>query len=414
MKPSRTAIAALALLAALLAAGAGLRAQMGMDARSMSGIPLQTGEVPDGTVIVRVVRGNLSDAVTSHPVELDAGGEVRTATTDESGRAEFTGLRAGTSVKASVVLDGSRVESQQFVVPASGGVRLLLASGAGRAAGSPSEGGGAEAEGAPRRAIPGSIVIGGQSRVIVEFEDDVLEVYYLLDFVNDTGGTLTTASPFVVEAPAGARGMALLEGSSPQSHVDGRSIVVHGPFAPGVTAVQAAFVMPISGPALAIDQAFPAPVQQPAFMVEKVPGLVVSSPQMAAVREMPADNGQVFVTGVGPSLGAGQALTINFAGLPHAATWPRTLALVLAVLILAGGAWAAVGAGRRGEAARRALEERRERAFRSLVQLEHDRDAGRIGGRRYDERRSELVRQLERIYGELDSQATRGDEGQAA
>lgn len=380
----------------------------------MSGIPLQTGDVPDGTVIVRVVRGDLSNAVTSHLVELSVSGEVRTATTDESGRAEFTGLRAGTSLKAWVVLDGSRIESQQFVVPASGGVRLLLVSGSGAEAGSQRESGSAATEGAPRQAIPGSIVIGGQSRIIVEFNDDALEVYYLLDFVNDTGGTLTIESPFVVEAPAGARSMTLLEGSSPQSHVEGRSIVVHGPFAPGVTTVQAAFIMPISGPTLAIDQAFPAPVQQPAFMVEKVPGLLVSSPQMTAVREMPADNGEMFIAGVGPSLGAGQPLTIDFAGLPHAATWPRTLALVLAALILAFGTLAAIGTGKRGEAGRRALEQRRERAFQSLVQLEKDRDAGRIGGRLYDERRDKLVRQLERIYGELDSQATRGDEGQAA
>ncbi|MFB3855332.1 MAG: hypothetical protein ACE148_16145 [Vicinamibacterales bacterium] len=410
--------------AAVLFAPSSLRAQMGMDARAMSGIPLETGDIASGTVIVRVVRGELSNVVAGHPVTLEVSGQPRTAKTDAEGRAEFAGLAPGASAKASTVLDGVAVESQPFVVPATGGVRMLLVGGApaGEAGSTPPPSGAAAPGGAApsggggaRPAVPGAIVLGGQSRVIVEFDDDVVEVYYLMDFVNGTGTTLTVASPFVVELPAGAQSATVLEGSSPQATVDGRRIRVGGPFAPGTTVVQAAYRMEASGRDLAIEQVFPVPVQQVAFMVQKVPGLEVSSPQATAVREMPADAGQAqaFVTGIGPSLPAGQPLSISLSGVPHQPTWPRNVALALALLVLGTGAWASVRTGGAAGAAavRRALEARRERAFEGLVALERDYRAGRLSRERYESRRAELVSQLERVYGELDDNVGQADEG---
>ena len=96
------------------------------DAKQMSGIPLPVADLAAGTVTVRVVRGSMANVVPDQPVELSGGPSPMTARTNDSGRAEFTGLRPGTRVKASTTVDGERLESQEFTVPATGGVRVAL------------------------------------------------------------------------------------------------------------------------------------------------------------------------------------------------------------------------------------------------------------------------------------------------
>ena len=55
---------------------------------------------------------------------------------------------------------------------------------------------------------------------------------------------------------------------------------------------------------------------------------------------MSAD-GQIFIVGQGGALKAGDTVTLTLSGLPHRATWPANVALVLAAVILAAGAWGA-------------------------------------------------------------------------
>ena len=95
-------------------------------------------DVPAGSVSVRLVRGELTNNIVGHPVELHAGARTETATTDEDGRAIFTGLQPGTSVHATADVDGQRIESQAFELPPDAGVRLVLVAGA--AAGPPAGG----------------------------------------------------------------------------------------------------------------------------------------------------------------------------------------------------------------------------------------------------------------------------------
>ena len=59
---TRIAWCALVLLAPIVAA-----AQM-PDARQMSGIPMPSGDVPAGSVSVRLVRGDLSNNIVGHSV----------------------------------------------------------------------------------------------------------------------------------------------------------------------------------------------------------------------------------------------------------------------------------------------------------------------------------------------------------
>ncbi|CAN5908642.1 hypothetical protein BH11MYX2_BH11MYX2_11790 [soil metagenome] len=91
------------------------------------GHPLPAGDLPVGTITVRVIAGTMSSAVTETAVTLTVNGTPREARTDATGRATFGGLPAGAKVKA-VVLDADQKEvaSDEFPVPASGGVKVML------------------------------------------------------------------------------------------------------------------------------------------------------------------------------------------------------------------------------------------------------------------------------------------------
>src|SRR3954466_7792365 len=84
---------------------AGQGAQM-PDPKAMSGLPLPVPDVPVGTVTARVIRGALTNPVKGETVELTGPGVTKTAKTDESGRATFSGLAPGTRVKAVITLNG--------------------------------------------------------------------------------------------------------------------------------------------------------------------------------------------------------------------------------------------------------------------------------------------------------------------
>src|SRR5262245_21560939 len=99
------------------------------DLSQMAGRPLGAGDLPDGTVSVRVMREQLGNNVTNHPVTLKGGQLTKTATTDAQGRATFSGIAIGTVVDATTEVDGETLQSQEFEVPAKGGVRVALVAG---------------------------------------------------------------------------------------------------------------------------------------------------------------------------------------------------------------------------------------------------------------------------------------------
>ena len=85
-------------------------------------------------VSVRVVRERMGNNVAGQEVTLLVGGSRRTAKTDQQGRAQFDGLPPGTVVQATTTVDGEALISQQFSVPATGGVRVALIAGIATAA----------------------------------------------------------------------------------------------------------------------------------------------------------------------------------------------------------------------------------------------------------------------------------------
>jgi hypothetical protein len=374
--------------------------------RQMSGVPRPDSELPAGTATVRVIRGTFTSPVVSQTVELVGGGSPLTATTDEAGRAEFKGLRAGARLKAVATVAGERLESQEFVVPSSGGIRLMLV---GAATGSES---GAAAADAPSAgpAQRGQVVIGEESRFVFEMGEDGLTVFYVLQIVNAATAPVQPETPLMLALPSVARNATLLEGSSPQATVSGRQLTVTGPIPPGSTLVQVAYTMPFKGPEIVIEQKLPAKLMHVAVVAQKVGDLQLSSPQMAEQRVMPA-RGSEYIAGRGGPVEAGETLRFRFSGVPHQPTWPRDVAFAVACAILAAGAWSsfrARSAGRSEDDRRRDLEARRDRLFNDLTALEVRRREQTIDADDYAARRRDLVTALEKVYMALDNDVAIG------
>jgi hypothetical protein len=395
-------------VAILLAPAVPAIAQPGMpDLRQMSGVPLPVSDVATGTVTVRVIRGSLANAVPGQEVQLSLGGSSRTGKTNDAGRAEFIGLPPGTRVKATTTVDGERLESQEFDVPASGGVRLMLVAAAPASAGSTPPQANAPA-GAPS-ATAGTIVLGDQTRFVFEMGDEALTGFYILQIVNSAPTPVQPAEVFTLDLPDGAQGPSMMQGSSPQASIAGSRVVVAGPFAPGQTQVQVAFSLPYSTGDLTLVQRVPVPLAQVAVLVEKAGAMQLESAQFSQHREIKAE-ADTYILGQGPGLGAGGTLTVKVTGLPHHSLWPRNVALSLAVLILVAGVWASARPGRAAaaEGARKqSLRTKRDRLFADLAAIEeqHRASAGTADNDRYVARRGELVRALERVYAELDEDA---------
>jgi hypothetical protein len=370
-------------------------AQVGMpDARQMSGIPRPVDDLPDGSISVLLVRGELSNVIVTHAVELQVAGKTtETATTDESGHVRFGGIAPGTTVKAIATVDGERLESEEFPVPARGGIRLLLAASRGAAAG-------AEAADA---AVTGEVTIAGQSRMVIEPGEESVALYYLLDVSNTTGAPVNPKTPFTFDMPAGAVGTTVLDSSSRLVRAQGSQVRVEGPFPPGITPIEVACELPYRRGSLQVIQRFPARLDQFALFVRSSSGLSVRSPQIARQEEI-TPQGQRYVASTGGAVAAGQPIVIDLGGLPHHSEAARWTALSIAAGILVLGAWSAFG---RGDSTshvpeRKRLVQKREQLFGELVALEIGNADGRRDPARYIRRRAELVAALEQVYGSLD------------
>lgn len=363
------------------------------DAKQMSGIPRPVDDLPNGSVSVRVIRGDMSHNLQNQPVEMRAGNTTRTVNTDPEGRAQFDNIAAGTPVKFSTVVDGERLESQEFAIQPRGGVRLLLvATDPNAAKAQPSE-----------PAVAGTVTIGGESRIIVEPNDEMVSVYYVLDIVNGAASPVNPDKPFVFTLPSAAVGTTVIQGSSPLASSKGREVTVAGPFPPGTTAIQVAAEYPVGNGTVDISQTFPALLQQVIVIAKKAGDLKLASSQFQRVEESVIE-GTAVVLGIGRDVPPGQAFTMSITGLPHHSTLPRNLALLLAVLVVAAGVWAAMRTGESRDRAseRKRLIARREKLFQDLVRLESDQRRGKIDASRYSARREELLEGLENVYGALD------------
>ena len=406
-------LAGATLLALALAAAPALAQPPGMggapggaqmpDAKQMSGVPLPAGDVPPGTVTVRVVRGSMANPLAGESVELFGGVSPATVKTNDAGRAEFTGLKPGMRVKAVVTVKGERLESQEFEMPESGGMRVALV-----ATDPDIERRAAEdRQLAQMPAQPGMVVLGDQTRFVFEMGDEGLNVFNIIEVLNTARTPVQPQAPVVFDLPDVAKSPGILDGSTPQAVLADHRLTVNGPFAPGSTLVQFAYTVPFGASALTLEQRLPASLNQLSVMAQKVGDLHLLSPQMADHREMTAE-GQTYIVGRGPALRAGDTITFNFTGLPSEPTWPRNLALMLAIVVLAAGVYGSTRTGKAAAAEQarlRKLQAKRDRLFAELTALEQRHRDNAIDPSRYPAERRDLVAALERVYAEMDEEA---------
>ena len=254
----------------------------------------------------------------------------------------------------------------------------------------------------------GTVNFGADSRIVIELGEEVLNVYYLLDIVNWRDVPVEPDTPVVLSLPAGATGATLMGGSSPRAAAAGAQVSVPGPFPPGVTPLRVGFVLPYSGGSLAFDQPLPVALESLLLMVEKWGDMDIASEQIARRADASPEgvDGRTFIFAAGPLVAAGAAVSLEISGLPYHSRLPAMLALGVAFVFLAAGAWGAATPDRSASGAerRRRIESSREKRFRDLVKNEQQHRAGRIGDTKYANRRRELMADLERIYAELDDE----------
>jgi hypothetical protein len=100
---------------------------MMVDPSKMSGIPRPDPQVPAGTITVRLIRGQLANNLPGIEVQLvDGSGAIKTAKSDESGRATFSGLGGGPFTARASDGNGNELSSQPIELPPTMGVRVML------------------------------------------------------------------------------------------------------------------------------------------------------------------------------------------------------------------------------------------------------------------------------------------------
>jgi hypothetical protein len=383
----------------VLGFGGSALAQINMpDPSVINGKALPAGDLQTGTITVRVVREAIGNNVVGQQVTVTVNGETKKAVTDEQGRAEFKGLPAGANGQAEANVKGEQLKSDPFVVPTSGGLRVILVAGIAQAAERKKK---EEAEAAAAPPVKGAVVLGGNSRIIFEFPDDLMRVYYMLEIVNNARTRVDIGGPLIIDLPEGAAGASPLDGSSPQATVAGERITVTGPFASGVTNLQIGFQMPFTSSSLSLEQKWPVPIEQVTVASQKLGALSFVSPQFSSVGEVKGEDGTPFLLASGPGIAAGGTLRMQVTGLPVQSPLPRYVALGIAFAIALLGFWLALPGAAGSREQHKRLVARRDTLLAELAQIEERARAGR-GTAKDATRKARVLAELEQIYGELD------------
>jgi hypothetical protein len=383
----------------LLASAGAASAQVEMpDPSAIAGTPLPAPELPAGTITVRVVRERMGNNVAGQDVTLTIGPGKRTLKTDAQGRAEFGGLAPGTQAQATATVDGETLTSQQFLVPDRGGIRVALIAGIAAAKAAEQAASAAAAKEPPRKGV---VEIGPESRIIVEYQDDNLTIFYLLEVLNNARTPIDIGGPLLIRLPRGAAGASVMQGSSQNVVVNGDMLTITGPFPPGKTLAQIGFSLPQATESLTIEQTWPVALAQVFVGLEKIGDMKIASPQLTDVRDMTAD-GQPFIMATGPRLNAGDTLVLNLTGLPAHSQTPRNVALAVVVLMFAVGAWMAWSPAKAHAVQDAKLNARRDKLMNEIVALERRRRQRPLSDS--DEARLQrATTELERVIAELDS-----------
>ena len=382
------------------------------DPALIHGKAIPAGELPAGTVTVRVVREAIGNNIAGQEITLRSGATVRTAKTDDQGRATFDNLETGVEARAETTVNGEALVSDPFTPPPSGGLRVILVAGLKDAAARKQQETAAAAASPP---VKGVVVFNPNSRVMMEFRDDALQIFYVLEIVNNARARVDIGGPLILDLPTGAAGASILQGSSPTATVAGDRVTVTGPFAAGVTLVQVGFTLPYTSSSVTVEQKWPAAMEQLTVAMQKIATASMSSAQFSSVGEVNAGDGTPYWLASGPALPAGATLSIDLKDLPAHSQVPRTVALGAAAIVIIAGIWLSFGGRSKGQDATRNLIARRDALLGELAAIEQRRQT--TGALVNDARRQKLMAELEQIYGELDEEGAGpqgGGEGVAA
>jgi len=258
-----------------------------------------------------------------------------------------------------------------------------------------------EAEAAAKLpARPGVVEIGPESRVIIEYQDDNLTVFYLLEILNNARTPIDIGGPLLIKLPTGAAGASIMQGSSQHASAKGDMLTITGPFPPGKTIAQVGFSLPQAGANYELRQTWPAALDQVFVGMEKIGSMQIASKQLTDVTEMNTD-GQPFIIAKGPRLNAGDTMVLNLTGLPSHSTTPRNAALIAAVVMFAFGVWFALSPAKAHAAQDAKLQARRDKLMNEVVALEKKRRSKPLP--EADEARLQrITAELERVIAELD------------
>ena len=261
-------------------------------------------------------------------------------------------------------------------------------------------------------------MFGGNTRVLMQFSDDSLEVYYILEIVNSARARVDIGGAARHRHCRGARrARTALEGSSPPATRHRARDHITGRFAPGTTLVQVAFRMPYSGDRadVAAGLAGRACSRSPSASRRSATS---RSRRRSSRRCSDVTRRRRLVTcsAPAPALRPAARSTSTISNLPLHSPVPRYVALGLA-----GCSPARRLARRPAQRPRRHPPDARAAPRQLLAparrKLESKRRAGTVDPRAITRRRQRLDGELERIYGELDEASTGpqgGGEGVAA
>ena len=222
-------------------------------------------------------------------------------------------------------------------------------------------------------ARPGVVEIGPESRIIIEYQDDNLTVFYLLEVLNNARTPIDIGGPLLIRLPTGAAGASMMQGSSPHASAQGRHADDHRSVPAGQDD-RAGRILAAAGRRelhLAADLAGGAGAGLRRRR-RRSATCRSSSPQLTDMREMNSD-GQSFIMATGGRLNAGDTLVLNLTGLPAHSNTPRNAALIAALIMFAVGAWFALSPAKAHAAQDAKLHARREKLMNEVVALERKR-----------------------------------------
>jgi hypothetical protein len=393
----------------------------------------------------RALRGGVLEVLVSRrgkgvagvPVELavtGAGAAPAPIQTDESGRALFERLPAGTKIIARAVVQGRTFESSEFAAsaPSAAGqrVRVEVDWREGKAlqarftgvAGGPDKVYYARAADQPRPylSLPFQLTsaLGVSTNIIVtrpiwfslhggaSVEDDKLFFQVQISIYN---ASVTPYDPGMeglrIPLPRGFGGASVEDGVTARVKVDeDRGLVWRGLLPPGERTFVAGFSLGAEDGVAHFDMPMPYGLFSGQLVFEQIAGVSIEGPPDLRQQTGRTDDGRPLVVFQNILIDPGERLKFDFAGLPQHPAWQGWLrvGMGLAVLGLLGwGVWGVARRGRRGGGRRSQLEGEREDLLQAVVELETDLRRARVSETVYQQRRAELMRQLEVVYAGL-------------